>query len=246
MVFVRSDSTSERGNVLFLVLIAVALFAALAYAVTKSTRTSNEITEEEKSAFSSAVMSQYPATLRTSLVRMVLTGTKAEQVKFNSPSDFADVEEVSELVFHPNGGAAVFQHAAADVMAGDTQGEWSFNANFSIPEVGIEDVETGNDIIAFLPGVSKSVCENANTELALDVSSCELEGNIPLLAKDTDEQKITEFMDDSYSFPETGEILQAEGCTVFTGELSGCFYDPDVKVGDEAGANVYYFVLKER
>lgn len=246
MVFARSNSTGERGNVLFLVLIAVALFAALAYAVTKSTRPSDEITEEEQSAFNSAVMSQYPASLRTSLVRMVLAGTEAEKVKFNAPSDFADVEEVSELVFHPNGGAAVFQHASAEVMAGDSQGEWSFNANFFIPEVGIEDTEAGNDIIAFLPGVSKAVCENINTELALDVSSCALEGNIPLLAKDTDEQKITQLMDDSYSFPETAEVLQGEGCTVFTGELSGCFYDPDIKVDDKTGANVYYFVLKEK
>ena len=62
----------EKGNVLFLILIAVALFAALSYAVTQSTRSGGGSADRERSILSSASLTQGPTALRTSLIRMVL------------------------------------------------------------------------------------------------------------------------------------------------------------------------------
>src|ERR1039458_1324840 len=60
----------ESGNVLFLILIAVALFAALSYAVTQSSRSGSTESTGEKSLISSSTLTQYPAGVRTDIIRM--------------------------------------------------------------------------------------------------------------------------------------------------------------------------------
>ena len=57
-------STAEKGNVLFLILIAVALFAALSYAVTQSSRSGGGDANNETSLINSAQVTQYPASVR--------------------------------------------------------------------------------------------------------------------------------------------------------------------------------------
>src|SRR5690606_2698113 len=80
---------AESGNVLFLILIAVALFAALSYAVTQSTRSGGGDASGETNLISSAQVTQYPASVRTSLVRMIIGGKSIDTpITFNTPSDF--------------------------------------------------------------------------------------------------------------------------------------------------------------
>jgi len=236
---------SEAGNVLFLILIAVALFAALSYAVTQSTRSGGGSADRETSILNSASMTQYPASLRTSLVRMVLAGTNVTEIKFNSPANFPSVDE-DELVFHPRGGGAVYQVAPDDLIVGSASGEWTFNANFNIPQIGIDDESDGNDIIAFLPGIAQNICERVNTELSIDTSGCTTTiGDIPDLDSAADNTDIDNLMDESYNFAtETGSgntsTIQGQSCTSFTGQPSGCF-------NDTTGTRfVFYSVLLER
>ena len=110
---------SESGNVLFLILIAVALFAALSYAVTQSTRSGGGSADREQAILSGASMTQYPAALRTSLIRMILSGTAATELEFNPPSGFGALTTTAQGVFHPTGGGAVYQRGQADLMAGN-------------------------------------------------------------------------------------------------------------------------------
>ena len=158
MTNINTQRPSEKGNVLFLILIAVALFAALSYVVTQSTRSGGGSTEREKNILSSAQMTQYPTALRTSLIRLVLGGVGIEQVLFDAPGTGNFAVSSNLEVFHPTGGGAGFQQAPADLSATGTSSlSWTFNAEFDIPGVGV-DGPGGNDVIAFLPGVSIGVC----------------------------------------------------------------------------------------
>lgn len=65
-------SNNQSGNVLFLILIAVALFAALSYAVTQSTRGGGNA-DDETSLISSASLTQYPASLKLSMLRLSIS-----------------------------------------------------------------------------------------------------------------------------------------------------------------------------
>ncbi|HEY8190982.1 MAG TPA: hypothetical protein VIG74_01055, partial [Alphaproteobacteria bacterium] len=66
---IQTGRKGERGNVLFLILIAVALFAALSYAVTQSSRSGGGDANSETNLINSATLTQYPAGLRTSIIR---------------------------------------------------------------------------------------------------------------------------------------------------------------------------------
>lgn len=234
----QTTRQSEKGNVLFLILIAVALFAALSYVVTQSTRSGGGSTEREKNILSSAQMTQYPTALRTALIRLVLGGVPIETVLFNDPVAFGTSTNLE--VFHPQGGGATFQSSPADLMANGSQGSWKYNAEMYVPGVGT-DVSGGNDVIAFLPGVTNGVCKQVNEELGISLTGCTLTSGVPqvTLSASTD---VDRTMSTGYTFPGgPGTQLQCTGGgSSFTRQASGCFYDlPRTRY-------VFYSVLLER
>lgn len=234
---------TQAGNVLFLILIAVALFAALSYVVTQSTRSGGGSTEREKNILSSAQMTQYPTALRTALIRMVLGGAAIEQIKFDAPGNFGAVSS-RLLVFHPQGGGALYQEAPSELSSDGNTLEWFYNANFDVPGIGI-DGGGGNDIVAFLPGISQGVCQQVNEELGVDKGNCTVDpgGNVPQIDTAVTMEKIKENMVATpvYAFPTTNQQdMQCDAGTAFMRKASGCFYH----LGDKK--YVFYSVLLER
>jgi|AntRauTorcE11897_2_1112592.scaffolds.fasta_scaffold02731_9 hypothetical protein len=111
---------NQRGNALFLVLIAVALFAALSYAVTQSGRGSGDISRE-KVQIQAAQIIQYVGSVEQTVQRMVLLGTPENELDFYSDQrihgngvvrtmDNTLCTDTSCQIFHPNGGGVVYQH----------------------------------------------------------------------------------------------------------------------------------------
>lgn len=160
--------SGERGNVLFLILIAVALFAALSYAVTQSTRSGSGDASSETNLINSAQLAQYPAGVRTAVVRMVIGGISVDNLIFDAPANFASVSDLTYNVFHPTGGGAVFQVAPKDLLDPGVSGDWVYSADYQIDGIGMTTGDiSGNEIIAFLPGVSRDVCRKLNSEVGI-------------------------------------------------------------------------------
>lgn len=235
----------QDGNVLFLILIAVALFAALSYVIVQSTRSGGGSTEKEKSILNASQMVQYPTMLRSALMRMVLSGTAVENIRFDPPATSGPFTTLSssQLVFSGQGGGATFQDAPGDLSANGSALTWTYNANFDVPGIGI-DGNGGNDIVAFLPGVSPNVCNRANEKLNIPTTGCTLAANtiapnIGGINAAVDGQ-MTQAA--SYSLPMGDQTdLAPTGCAnAFRGQASGCFWD--------AGGSryVFYSVLLER
>ena len=62
--------STQRGNILFLILIAVALFAVLSYAVTKSSRGGGNSVSNEQAETKAAQLLQYGSAVRATMQRM--------------------------------------------------------------------------------------------------------------------------------------------------------------------------------
>lgn len=231
------ERNGERGNVLFLILIAVALFAALSYAVTQSTRSGGGASDNETGLINSAQLTQYPAGVRTAVVRMIIGGTDVNNIEFNPPSNF-QASSTTVGVFHPSAGGATYATAPVEIMDpadGNTGGEWVFNAENQINFIGTTDgggpTPATAEVIAFLPGITQSVCQRINTELGLPANSPTETG-----------VDISTLMDDAN--PGICDATCNGGTiggdvTDLDGQPYGCFQQP-------AGVYVYYHVLVER
>lgn len=234
---------SQSGNVLFLILIAVALFAALSFAVTQSTRSGSDTGQREQSLIGAGAVLQYPNTLRTALMRMTIAGTDVEDIVFDAPGNTAGISE-RFLIFDPAGGAATYQQSPADVMSAAVAADWRFNAEFHVPMIGTDGAR-GNDVIAFLVGVSDRVCERINRQMGIPGSQsgqCNTyNGSIPVV--DLDNAKLAANMVQGYNFPAgPGNLLECQGSGAFRNKDTGCFYDPNVN----GGKYVVYAVIMER
>ena len=161
---VTTKNLNERGNALFLILIAVALFAALSYAVTQSGRSGGGV-DKEQAIIAASQLTQYPASIRTGLMRMIITGTTVTALDFSN-----DTTAEEDEVFHTSGGAMVSQSPPSssgatawqylDMELHATNGYYIFN-------IGTDTATTGRDIIAVADAITTTVCEQANKGLGL-------------------------------------------------------------------------------
>lgn len=225
----------ESGNVLFLILIAVALFAALSYAVTSSTRSGGGDASSETNLISSAQVTQYPASVSTAIVRMIIAGTTVSEIRFNRPSEFSTLDSNAIGVFHPSGGGATYVTAPADVMVSGSPGNWTFNGELEVPDIGTSGAG-GNDIIAYLIGVKQAICSKINQEHGLGTT-------IPVLSADRSGDYADRMYDDGssdYSLPSTDVPDIDNGSGAFDGKPFGCFQNFG------GGDYVYYHVVVER
>lgn len=239
---ITRERKGESGNVLFLILIAVALFAALSYAVTQSTRSGGGDATSETNLVNSAQVTQYPAGIRTSMVRMIIGGETATDIEFNPPSDYTNCTGAGDTpatfdrcVFHPLGGGATYQLAPSSIIA-TLDGTWYFNAHFEIDNIGTSDGASsdGNDIIAFLPGISEQLCKRINEELGISTT---IQNNGANWLADPG---IKTYMDKNYSMPAAPTGVIGTGATSnLSGQPYGCFQNNGTDY-------VYYHVLIER
>lgn len=225
----------ESGNVLFLILIAVALFAAISFVVTSSSRGTGDI-ENESAKLYSVEIALYPAMVRTAAVRMIAKGVKAEELAFNIPSDFGALTNTEHGVFHPDGGNATHQFPTHKVTSVSGT-RWHFNGNVEIENVGISvpgDSE-GNEIVAFLANVNPGICLKFNETVGITDS-------IP--ATSIGGAEAAEFIEDltpANPIPDSEVVIgpsAGNGTDIFNGMPEGCF--------EAGGVNYYYQVLIER
>ena len=237
----QSLNKQESGNVLFLILIAVALFAALSYAVTQSSRGGGSDATSETAAVNSASLTQYPTGIRTALLRMSVAGVGIADTEFNAPADFANCSAPAgasanaRCVFHPNGGGASSQQSPGSAMAAATAGTWYFNSNQAITEVGT----TAADYVAWLPGITQGLCTELNKRYTIT--------GIPTLAATAGSINQTRGGGTGYvdtAANTTGDVAAVAQATAWPGALDGhpfgCFQDTT------ATQFVYYHTVSEQ
>ncbi len=177
---------TQSGNVLFLILIAVALFAALAYAVTSSTRNGGGSISKEKAATNAAQILQYGTSLRNSIMRMKLSkGCTDDTIDFSNPiyqlnngtllinaNNTAPLNKSCHL-FDPAGGSAVpviptadaldISNSALQTTTTSKLGHGAIRV-LQIKEIGTDNagVAASNDVVLVLNFPNQATCKAFN------------------------------------------------------------------------------------
>lgn len=240
MTRIQNEDTPQdeagAGNIIFLVLVAIMLLAALIYAATRVSwdgRASNA--GRDGVTAGGAPLAAFPAAVRLAALRMVVGGVPVVSLAFNDPSDMAGLAGREETaVFHPAGGKADYQRPPAALMA-QASGRWHFNMAFEIDGIGTAAAASpdGNDLVAFLPGVRAEACRMVNRELGID--------GIPAASADLSGAYGGDMLAGA-PLPAGEAILGARGANGtdgLTGKAFGCFRDA-------GGRNVYYHLIIER
>jgi hypothetical protein len=208
---------SEKGNVLFLILIAVTLFAALSYAVTSSTRSGSGDTSAETLKLQYSTIQSYVSAMRSELTRMIVGGIAAEDINFFHPEvwPFVPNPAVNVLqrnLFHPSAGGLPFQHLGIDKTSPRNS---QVVAIYEIQGIGTTTgTNSGIDVIYGIT-VSESFCNYINKRIGYN-------GSIPYADMFSSGYTDGSISDNGY-FDEiiTGFSMPLQ----FEGKNEGCIYD---------------------
>jgi hypothetical protein len=134
---------SQRGNALFLILIAVALFAALSYAITQSGRGGGNISDQT-ALITAGLVTEAPADTRAAISRMVLSGSSGTGLVYYHASGTADA--AVNVFTQPLGGGAVdVAPPTAACNAAIDCGDWAYIAAQKAPAYGNYVIGVGTD-----------------------------------------------------------------------------------------------------
>ena len=169
---------NESGNILFLILICVALFAFLSYVVAGSTRTGGGTMDSENVSLRASQIIQYATYVEQAVLRMRFRNIEGQSMCFDNDGwDHNDYyypacDEPKHQVFStlPDSGGIIWSRPPAGANDGSV---WYIPENICVAGVGKSLIDNCNtdgtgdteDIVMILPNLALDVCMEINDQL---------------------------------------------------------------------------------
>lgn len=159
----------ENGNILFIILIAIALFAALSFTVTNVNRGGGAGVSKEQLNIEATDALAYATRMKSAIdILYGRNGISEADLNFShpdAPSEYGDpfdtgANPIENQIFATEGGGITYETPNPLIRSNpnDTSG-WEFLATSRAPEVGFDDT---TDLLAVIPNVSEDFCESIN------------------------------------------------------------------------------------
>jgi hypothetical protein len=223
--------TSERGNILWFLLLAIALLGILTVVMTRSGSNTDEAGDRERRTVKSSELFRYGASIRTAIGNMLQQGVSENEISFeHNGTDLNARCTASNCKIFNTGGAGLNYRTFPDANDGSN---WIFtganNVGTAADPVGTTAAGTGNDLVMLLPNAKSSLCTDINTELGVGTS-----GTLPADAGGI----VTTAFDGAY--PSAVLSVLDGDATPFEldGHEAGCFI--------AGGVTYFYFVVLAR
>ena len=163
----KNNDSNSQGNVLFLILIAVALLAALSYAVTSSSKGGGSGISNDKAKIAASTFFQFATEMEASITRhTLLNRTSWSQIQYAGNN--TNCSSTSCQLDHPNGGNASYDLPKMIFMP---EASASFQkARFQF--IKVEGV--GSDLpelALYTPGISLKTCQAINKKMEITLTA---------------------------------------------------------------------------
>ena len=156
----------ERGNALVYVLIAIALFAALSFTMSRQSDTGEAGgLSDEKAELQAADMITYASQARSVIDQMTITGSSIDTLNFTTPNGAGfNTPPHIDKIYHPDGGGlsepSLPPEAVAQITASPEAGWYMGLFN------NVEWTQTtATDVLLVAFQISKKVCEKINLKI---------------------------------------------------------------------------------
>lgn len=163
----------QSGNVLFYILIAVALLAALSYAVAQGGRSSLSGLTEEKSRLYAGEILEYADSISNAVSQLKLRGYTDTQISFenNIVSGYVNSNCSEDFcrVFALDGGGVNYMSPKVDWLDSTFSSQLRYAELYFHGHSHVEDVGTGDDdLVLFIPYLKKELCMALNDLLGIE------------------------------------------------------------------------------
>jgi hypothetical protein len=226
---------TQRGSVIIWILIGVALFAGLSYAVSGMLRNdggSTKIAEEKAGLIASEIL-DYARSMRQTAQVLKISGCAETDISFENDTvagyEFGTPGPDKCRVFRTPGGALNYVVPSSEWLdsanaAQARYGEWYFLGETCVYDVGTGSTDcatTGatsdNELVAVLPWIKESLCVAINDRLGITNPS----GRPPQIAASAWAAGMPKF---TGSYVSSANAIQSvtSGVAILKGQLAGC------------------------
>ncbi len=156
---------AERGNILFIILLAVVLIGLLTAAIQSTNRPEGSNIDGETLVIRASEVQRYASELERAVNYIMKDGKSEGDIRFahyDANADYGDITVAdgtygfTHQVFHPEGGAANYKAPPQGVNDGSA---WEFYGGTHIPGMG---TASRAELVAVLPNVTQAFCDKIN------------------------------------------------------------------------------------
>ncbi len=163
---------NERGNVIWFLLLAVALLGMLTLILTRSGSTVDQAGDVEQRRIKATELLRYGKSIQAAVEQMITRGVSENDLSFQNPTTAFDYTNANctttDCKVFDAGGAGLTYKNFPDSNDGS---DWIFtganNVGTANKPVGTTEDTTGNDLIMLLPNVKEALCEQINRDLPI-------------------------------------------------------------------------------
>lgn len=156
-------SSSQSGSSLLIILVAVALFAALSYAISQQRESGKSLTNERTRLLASDVIDMGNK-LADSVARLRLRQIPNTRISFENAiiAGYTNAACITDTckIFSFDGGGRDWETPTPDISSGK---DWGFSGDLGIKDIGSGEAE----LLAFLPNISLDLCNRINILIGL-------------------------------------------------------------------------------
>lgn len=232
------NTPNERGNVLWFIMIGIALLAAITMVISRGSSSVDQAGDYEQNSVQASQLMRYAKSIETAVQEMKLNGISENDISFENSLTTTDYTNsncgISDcLLFYVDGAGLEYRNFSS---LQSTAGDWIFtganNVGTTANPVGTTAASSGNDLLMLLPNVKSAVCTHINRTLGV--------GTAGTLPTETTGIATTAF---TGAYAGGGPTILDGDPTPFEldGKRSGCFID-----ANDSDKVYFYHVLLAR